>query len=491
MISVPNLRRPSNGSSLLFSGPLFLLLLCCCGCAYFSKMRTVTPDEREDLDPLQVTRMLDPTTGKMQEITSLVLEKLDTVVWRDLPENLYPPITVSAIDLQAARRAQSGQTSPAADFLPSYNVALLLPFLSNRFDQSAGLIDSNSLWAIHFYAGAKLASEDLSDEGVNLQVKVMDTNADPSAVGQLLASSQELRAAHLIIGPYQRDNVVRLAEYAQLNNKVLVSPYAADAWPRGANPNFIQMSPSLRTHCEAILEHALSHFEPSRILLAVRHDERERERLGYFQQAFARRAAAGAAAAPKLDEFVVGPEGLDGLADTDWRRLFEGRDTLLLIVPSWDEAFVAGLLEKVEFFAYPDHEVVVYGMPQWMHFENIDLDYFERLSVHLSSNYFIDELAPRIQFFRRLYYSRYAVPPPLEAYLGYDTMLYFGRMLKKHGVRFQHQLRREPAQYLHTRFQFEPVIDPAAAAATPPIQRFENKHVNILKFQDARFILAN
>ena len=97
-----------------------------------------------------------------------------------------------------------------------------------------------------------------------------------------------------------------------------------------------------------------------------------------------------------------------------------------------------------------------------------------------------------IKFFRSRFFDRFGAPPTDEAYIGYDIMLYMGRMIKKHGTKFQYALDRESARYLHTRFDINRVVTPTTTGAENlPIEQFENKYVNILEFQDYYFQLAN
>jgi hypothetical protein len=77
---------------------------------------------------------------------------------------------------------------------------------------------------------------------------------------------------------------------------------------------------------------------------------------------------------------------------------------------------------------------------------------------------FWTKLLQKIQQFKRDFYDQYGVIAPFEAYLGYDIMLFAGRMMKKYGNKFQYHLEKENPQYLHTQFEFERVVDPTATS---------------------------
>ena len=132
-------------------------------------------------------------------------------------------------------------------------------------------------------------------------------------------------------------------------------------------------------------------------------------------------------------------------------------------------------------------------MPQWRDFERIDFDYYDKLNVHISVSSYLDPLSPEIRLFKQNFYDRFGAIPKEEAFLGYDLTLYCGRMLKKHGTKFQYFLNEEPTKALHTRFQIEPVIRVGTTSGVelPRVLQFENKFVNILRFYNYQFQPVN
>ena len=194
----------------------------------------------------------------------------------------------------------------------------------------------------------------------------------------------------------------------------------------------------------------------------------------------------------RLQEFIISDEsaGLENMKVLPFMNL---ADTTVFIIPSWSETFVYSLLRKIDTAKEdPSAQTYVYGMPQWMQFERIDYSYYEKLNVRISSSTFVDPLSPQIQLFQRQFFDRFGAPPTEEAYLGYDVTLYFGRMLNKYGTKFQYSLEKDPQDMLLTRFDFERVVIPTTTGAEfGTIQKFENKFVNMLKFQDYQFQVDN
>ncbi len=449
--------------------------------------------EEEELDPISGRRVYDPETGTYIEVKDVVLQDMDTIIWTDVPASAFPPITGSD-------EAYTGGGSSSdlirvddlgSEFLSTYNVALILPVLTDRFNEFSTEINESALKAINYYGGVQLALDQLRDEDISLNVSVLDSKASTYTVSSMLRSNQEVRNSNLIIGPFLRDNINLVADWVKQNEKVMVSPYSAAAGIVSKTPEYVQVNPSLRTHTGAILEHALANYRQDQIVLVSKDVPAERARLQYFQEEFKLRS--GLFNAPPLQEFIISDESAD-LANMEVLPFIEIQDTTVFIVPNWDEAFVYALLRKIDISKLPEDEVVVYGMPQWMRFQRLEFDYYEKLNVHISSSSYIDPLSSEVRSFKQRFFDKFGAIPTNEAYLGYDVMLYFSRMMKKYGTKFHLALEREPTQMMHTRFNFERVVAPASRSGADlfdTIEQFENKYVNILKFEDFQFQLAN
>jgi hypothetical protein len=49
------------------------------------------------------------------------------------------------------------------------------------------------------------------------------------------------------------------------------------------------------------------------------------------------------------------------------------------------------MMSQIDLDRDPFQYLELYGLPQWEQYDRIDLDYFEKLNVHISSNAFLDE----------------------------------------------------------------------------------------------------
>lgn len=443
-------------------------------------------EDEELLDPIEGTVVYNPETGTYDTVTVL-RERMDTMVWRDIPLKDAPVITSDGVFVDDGG-GLDGTGNFGTEFYSTYNLAVLLPFVTDRFAIENASLPENSDWAVHFYAGMKMALDVLEQEGVSLNVTTLDTKGKTGEVNNLIRTNSDLLNAHAIVGPYRKENVKLVADFAKRENKTLISPYSASTGVASNNTNYVQVNPTLESHAEAIMRHARNRYRADQIVLVTRNKQSEQARLNFFQQENYR--IEGSTNAAKIQELIVTDESPD-LNELDLKPYIKLGTTTVFIVPSFSsEAFVGALMRKIYLEARYS-PIVVYGMPQWQEYSSIDYDVYENLNLHISSAIFVDPYSPAVQSFKRNYYDRYGTAPEEQAFRGYDDMLYFGRMLKKHGTKFQFFLDQEPGLgYLHTQFNIQKELTPESMrpeSKNEVIQKFGNKYVNILKFDQYYF----
>lgn len=445
----------------------------------------VTPEGR---------KVYNPKTGRYEFPTD-VTGKMDTIKWSDAGLSANDPIESDPSEYLEEDPTISdpdgggNNNNNGAGILSVYNVAIMIPFNAYKANDLEGRIHSSSLPTLHFYEGAKLALNQLSSEGANLNVSVMDTERSESEINSILNRSA-LQNAHMIIGPYSSKSLEKVAVFAKTNQKTLISPLNTSGNITSENPFYLQTNPSLQSHCETIMKHALDHYSADQIVLVVRDKGAEVDRLKYFQDTH--KLVSGPNATP-LKEYRIDSKIAEEFGELDLGSYITEDQTTVFIVPSYsNETFVSNIMRQIE-IVKGKNDVVVYGMPRWMQYDRISYDYFENLKLHVSSANFIDKYDEKVKDFIKKFYEEYGALPEEEAFQGYDITLYFGRQLMKHGTNFKDIIDTETAQMLSTKFDFERNVTPEDAAQErfDKINYIENKYVNILKFEDYHFQKVN
>ena len=483
MISAPNHQLLLNGSKLLF---ILLVALVFTSCDPTKKIKS-TSNPTTNSEIIKSRTKKNKATGKVEIVTE-VTGKMDTVNWRR--DNAIPPITSNPDEYNKKEEVvepvvtENDGTIGESIQLGNYRIAVLLPFNAQKYNASTS-IPKSAQSVLDFYGGMKMAVDQLQFEDVNISISVLDTQNSEEVTKSLLNRS-ELINADVIIGPTKKKTVSAVRKFALKNKRPMISPVYPSGTLATNNPFFVQVSPSLVSHCEAITTHVRKTYDTGQVVLISKAGT-ETKRFKYFQHA--NKNIQGDTEGGRFKEYPIESD----LADFDeinFDELIIPASTTVFIIPSWsDEKFINNFLRMVS-IAKGQNEVVVYGMPQWIDFNNVDFDYYRRLNVHVSSSTFVDKNSIGAKDFRRDFFNKYGKVPLDDAFKGYDILLYTGRMLKKHGNKFQQFLDREEEQYNHTKFSFETVTKTRRSPEDYSINKFENKYVNILKFEDYQFKLA-
>ncbi|MBT8218598.1 MAG: ABC transporter substrate-binding protein, partial [Bacteroidia bacterium] len=449
------------------------------GCTSTQPVPT-TPDSTGN-DDLATVKVYNPETGEYEDVP-VVPKVMDTLAFEILDEALYPPISDESPRLFTEREF-------IPDLRSSYAVSVLLPFVSGSPPSPGLQINRKSLIAINFYAGLKMALDELEEEGMTIDLHVFDTEARASKVQSILRND-EVMQSNLIIGPYRNSSVSAAASFSKEYAIPTVSPFIPHETITSENPYFIQLNPGFDAHLKTILEHIKGQYDDDQVTLVALDNPVELSRLAKMQRIH--QQLAGSLEAEPLRELIIDDE----IAEEDYlpidTTIFLENKTAVFVFPYWSrEKEVYEFLRKVNLSKGIDNEMVVYGMPQWKEFDYYD--YYERLNVHITTPIFLDEEDRRVGNFRREYYNKYGALPDENAYLGYDTMLYFGRQLKDYGANFHQVIDQHPEQMMTSKFAFERFKKDMTPEESELefFDKYENKFLNMIRFEDYRYRRAN
>ena len=465
MISVQNHRLQLSGNNFIF--------MVICMCIFCSCNPT--------------KKVVDNSTKPSDQIPQM--SKVDTIIWKE-DTTASPPIKSDEIvnDDTKGIDNTSATVIPESEQKDNYNISVLFPFYSNTYASDNERTRKKSLRAIQLYGGMQLAMEKLEKENVNLNFNISDTEGDVGQTRSLLQQA-DIYNADLIFGPFRSDNLKVGSEVAMQIKRPLISPMNPSDKITNENPYFVQMKPSFSAHIQAITDHVLKDNLPQQVVVVARDKNMERNRIQLFQDALAQNQKTKDG--DRFREYLVSDYGneFENMDFTNY--IIEGVKTVF-IVPSWSkEAFINNVLRKIR-LVKGENEVVVYGMPQWKDYERISYDDFEALQVHISSDNRLDKQQQNIQNFAKAYFYKFGEAPNEDAYFGYDMTLCIVRNMIKYGNQFQMNLDMVPYTGLASVFEFQKVYNlEEESLETAPLKMIENKHVDILKFSEFTFKLAD
>ena len=402
-------------------------------------------------------------THREDEKSKDVGVKVDTIVWERIPESEAPPITT--------RKVVS-----SSQFKDEYNVVLIAPFESNTFRYESDRLGPRTKRMLQFYAGMKYGVVN-NPVGKNIRLRIIDSSVSRNFLDNLDQIS-ELEEADVIIGPYFSENLTSVANYARENEKMLISPWNSGR-VTGDNPFFVQLRPSLRSHCESLTSFARKTFDPKEMMLICKNNQVDKTALSYFQDA--NRKFEQDTAAPKINELIIDDISSDELFE-QLKILIEEDSIKAILIPNWqDEPFVISVLSKLN-FAKAEHELTVFGLPQWVAMNKMDYDYYENLNVHVSSATPLNFNSQKGKLLKHRFFEDYGEVPESDIYYGVDVIHLIARLLDEYGTYFGEGLENPiPPDYFH-RFDFIQHFNDEES-----IDYFENIHIDILEFENYRF----
>jgi hypothetical protein len=261
--------------------------------------------------------------------------------------------------------------------------------------------------------------------------------------------------------------------------QILISPTVPVSGLTTENPGFIQLNPSLRAHCAAIIRHARATLPPEQIVLLCK--QKETDRLPYCQEA---NSALGGA---RLRELVLPDEG-GGWKSVNLADYLKKDKKTAFVVPSWaSQDFIMAFF--IELLRVKDaEEVAVYGMPQWENFEQIEPEYLRQLNVHISSATWVDHAQAEISAFETLFLQQFGTIPDDYAFHGYESVKFAADMLAQYGLDFPERLPGIAYRGLHGKMFFEKIrSEKNAETGGDAWDYLENTAVQILKFEQYGF----
>jgi len=381
-------------------------------------------------------------------------------------------------------------------FRDKYNIALMLPFYldmndtieNNKEFGDPEEIYSKSKIALEFYEGALLALDSMKKQGISLRFFVYDTRNDSNTVIKIL-QREEMPEIDLIVGPLYRSNLLIVAGCSEKNNIKIVSPLIATNKILIGNPNISKAKPCLETHVEKIASYVLQEYMEKNILVIHNKNHGEKKLFEVFNRSFFQPAQIDTVNGtfqgiinPKTEYTVA---SVIKEVEYDEERQMEAieevlsiADTNVIIIPSSSQVFVSKIISGL-YGLKDDYNMIVFGLPSWEYFTNIEIEYLHELNVHIATSSYIDYNNEAIISFEKKYFNKFKTYPGNFAFLGFDVMYYYLNVLKNFGYNFSTHLPKITNAGLCLSFRYN---------STGVGNGYENKNVFILKYIDFEMV---
>ncbi|MBN2610875.1 MAG: LysM peptidoglycan-binding domain-containing protein [Bacteroidales bacterium] len=324
-----------------------------------------------------------------------------------------------------------------------------------------------------FYEGVLLALDTLRKKGQDINLRVFDTERDTTRVKTIL-KGLEVNKPDLMIGPVFPETFKLAAKFASTNNIIIVSPIYSRSEQLSGFPYAFQFVPSRETEHEAIATIA-SACPHSNLLIFHDADTTNKKDSEDLKNVFT------GIMHHKNDSSLFTIKEVrhsDTLVRNLRHSLVHGRKNVAIITTN-NEAYLSELLSHLDRFQKM-YDITVIGQPAWLTFNNIDLEYFHNLGLHLYTPFYIDynDIAVK-KFIRNAINTLGYEPLELKSkgynltFLGYDIAYYFIQSYLYYGNNLDNCIQCIKNKSLLNNYSFK---------QNNPAGGFENKGMIYLRF---------
>lgn len=338
-------------------------------------------------------------------------------------------ITSTAVESASVKKREDSET---------YQVSVLLPFFLSENDsvlKSDGInapeIFKRSHMALHFYEGLLMALDSVRATGLDVHLRVFDTENSEERVGRII-SEGKLGGSDLIIGPFYSGEFQKAAIYAQEQRIPIVTPTMQGKQILEGNAMVMKVLPSEEQMMVTLGRH-LSKLKGTNNMVLHYGKPAQQVLLWRLRSGLDAHADSQRSSFPAIDISK-------GVRDSVFHRLSQLKPNHLVILTA-EEPQVASLVRSLSSWS-KDFEITVYGLSDWPKFRNVEADHWDRLNLHVPDAIAIDFADVDTERFIRDFRKHYATEPNTFAYRGYDIGIHFLRALP--GIRAEgidHMLR--------------------------------------------------
>ena len=365
----------------------------------------------------------------------------------------------------------------------AYRVALFLPFYYDRLEELEDTtmnyrdlkrknedLHNDAQYAIELYQGFKIAADSLIKLGLKLNLYTFDTGNDSLKVAELLKDSS-MKEFDLIVGPLFIKNFLMVADFAKQHKISIVSPVKLSNKILLGNSYVSKVFTSDPVLNRFLGQYAYDSLRFDNLILAYPDHVEERKRVEVIKEEYYKMAenSEDTTEAIAMKEIKLDDKNIEAIK---WKMDTSKLNTI--VVPSSDQAFVTGLLTKLNLME--DYRIRVIGLSEWEKFKNIEVDYLSRLQVHLIVSEYIDYESDKVMNFERKFYERFKSMPIGFSYLGYDVGYYYLSLLKEFGANFEVMLLGFQTELLSRKFEF---------FKTGIESGYENHSAYVIKYKDS------
>ena len=383
-----------------------------------------------------------------------------------------------------------------------YKVALMVPLYLNDVsgldiskENLPKLQKARSLSFLQFYEGFMMAVEAMEDQGLKLDLTVIDVT-DNVSTAQTALSQIRGEELDLIVGPFFGKSFSVIEEYAKANNIVMVNPLSTRASVVADSPNVVKVKPGELGQILTISSLVKNYYFDSNVFILSREKKSDSAFLSQLEHhlnlaindevtvsgddflQFARnesqRLEMGSRMVATVDvegqvysvnDFKSGSTEKVVLANQVRRYKYDSENVgklksqlsgvrnNLIVAYGDDNVFATQILNSLakETERYP---ITLVAAPDWTKFEKLLVDNLLQMNAIYIGDGFVDYNSDAAKRFVARFRRKYAAEPQSYAFEGYDMATFFLTALMRFGDDMLDCLNCCDVPLLHTHYRF-------------------------------------
>lgn len=323
-----------------------------------------------------------------------------------------------------------------------YNVAIMLPF---RLQNESSAREVQSF--LDLYEGMKVAQEDLKNEGITVNLLPFDTENDANNVRRLVGLSA-MKNVDMFFGPLYPTTLPIVAEFAQKNGINMVNPLSYTPELIEGKKNTYLFEPSYYTQAKAVANYSFDSLNADKAYIIYGNSRKDSTLAHAYKKIVEEKGGkimvfekvlAGKSTFNRINSLLKPIASKPPkLKEGEKFKKPEGDTTAHIFVAS-SELAVAGSVISVLKTSMVD--IPLFIDKDWLKFDQIDMNDFMDRSVFFIYTDYISPL--KNKEFVEKYINKTNLLPSEYAYVGYESLYFFGKTMYKYGVNFESQLQKE------------------------------------------------
>lgn len=359
-----------------------------------------------------------------------------------------------------------------------YKIALMLSFYLDENEEitynalEKRKIYPRSTFAVEFYQGVILALDSLSNDQTKFELFVYDTEGQDSAQTMKVLAKPELKTVDLIIGPLYASNFERAAEFAKKHHIPIVSPVKQSNKVLLGNDYVFKIVSSRSSSINQMVKLVVDSFNTDNLLAIQYQTNSESALVDSYVKEY------NAAVLRKNDTARYSPMKKVVISKSEEiASQLKPNGNNVIFIPSTNSTFITNLFinltAKLTSKEYKNCTITLIGLEEWLQFDNIDIEYFQTLNVHVPINQFVDYEDEFTKSMINKYYQKTETYPTNNSFLGYDIAAYFCSNLVQFGKVYSDNLINRKT--ISSQFDF---------FKTGVESGYENVYTRIVKFDN-------